>query len=209
MSPPKFSRDDFRRIQWGLLALVVLALLGAAVVFGSLRATQAARAAAQKVEAERGDIRNKLARVRVEEQEIRSKIAHYQELVGRGYVTEEQRLDWIERIAKIKAARKLIDVQYELMPRKPVDPALLPEGAIGGGFEFMSSTMKLQMQLLHEGDLLGFLADLRASVSALIVVRQCNVERIIRGAGTGAERGAQAQLKADCDIDWITLREKK
>lgn len=209
MSPPKFSRDDFRRIQWGLLALVVLALLGAAIVFGSLQATQAARAAAQKVETERGDIRNKLARVRIEEQEIRSKIAHYQELIGRGYVTEEQRLDWIERIAKIKAARKLIDVQYELMPRKPVDPALLPEGAIGGGFEFMSSTMKLQMQLLHEGDLLGFLADLRASVSALIVVRQCNVERIIRGAVTGAERGAQAQLKADCDIDWITLREKK
>jgi len=209
MSPPKFSRDDFRRIQWGLLALVVLALLGAAIVFGSLQAIQATRAAAQKVEAERGDIRNKLARVRIEEQEIRSKIAHYQELVGRGYVTEEQRLDWIERIAKIKAARKLIDVQYELMPRKPVDPALLPEGAIGGGFEFMSSAMRLQMQLLHEGDLLGFLADLRASVSALIVVRQCNVERILRGPVTGAERGAQAQLKADCDIDWITLREKK
>jgi len=93
------------------------------------------------------------------------------------------------------------------MPQKTVDAALLPEGAVGGGYEFMSSAMKLQMQLLHEGDLLGFLADLRANVRALIVVRQCNVERIARA--TSNERGTQAQLKADCDIDWITLREKK
>lgn len=202
-----FSQDDFRRIRWSLAALVVLALLGAAVVFASLQATKAARVAAQKVEAERGEIRGKLARAREEEQEIRAKIARYLEIVGRGYITEERRLDWIERIAKIKSARKLIDVQYELLPQKTVEAGLLPEGAVGGGYEFMSSTMKLQMQLLHEGDLLGFLADLRTSVSALLVVRQCNVERIARGAG--AERGAQAQLKADCDIDWITLREKK
>jgi hypothetical protein len=203
----KLSQDDFRRIQWSLVALVMLALLGAVVVVGSLQATKAAKVEAQKVEAERGEIRNKLARAREEEQEIRGKIARYQELVGRGYVTEEQRLDWIERIAQIKAARKLIDVQYELMPQKAVESALLPEGAVGGGYEFMSSTMKLQMQLLHEGDLLGFLADLRSKVRALVVVRQCNVERIARGTGT--ERGTQAQLKADCDIDWITLREKK
>lgn len=207
MSAPKFSQDDFRRIRWSLAALVVLALLGAAVVFGALQATKVAKAGAQKVEAERGEIRSKLARAREEEQEIRGKIARYQELVGRGYVTAEQRLDWVERIAQIKTARKLIDVQYELMPQKAVESALLPEGAVGGGYEFMSSTMKLQMQLLHEGDLLGFLADLRANVRALLVVRQCNVERIARAGGS--ERGAQAQLKADCDIDWITLREKK
>jgi hypothetical protein len=203
----KFSQNDFRRVQWSLAIMMLLALLGASVVFGSLQLTKAAKAEALKVEAERGDIRNKLARARDEEQEIRGKIARYQELVQRGYITEEQRLDWVERIAQIKTARKLFDVQYELMPRKAVESALLPEGAVGGGYEFMSSTMKLQMQLLHEGDLLGFLADLRANVRALIIVRQCNVERIARGAVN--DRGTQPQLKADCDIDWITLREKK
>lgn len=203
-----FSKDDFRRVQWSALALLVLALLGGAVVFGALQLTKAAEADARKVEAERGDIRNKLARARDEEQEIRAKIARYQELVARGYVTEEQRLDWIERIAQIKTARKLLDVQYELLPQKAVDASLLPEGAIGGGHDFMSSPMKLQMQLLHEDDLLGFLADLRARVRALIVVRQCSVERIARGPAA-TERGVQPQLKADCDLDWITLREKK
>jgi hypothetical protein len=207
MSIGAFSKADFRRIQWSVAILAILALLGAAVVVGALQLTKAAQAEARKVEAERGDIRNKLARARDEEQEIRARIARYQELVERGYVTEEQRLEWIERIAQIKAARKLIDVQYELMPQKPVAAELLPEGAAGGGYEFMSSAMKLQMQLLHEDDLLGFLADLRARVRALIVVRQCTVERIPRGAAS--ERGVQAQLKADCELDWITLREKK
>ncbi|RLJ63749.1 hypothetical protein [Sulfurisoma sediminicola] len=207
MSAGAFSKADFRRIQWSVVILVILALLGAAVVFGALQLTKAAQAEARKVEAERGDIRNKLARARDEEQDIRARIARYQELVERGYVTEEQRLDWIERIAQIKAARKLIDVQYELMPQKPVEAGLLPEGNSGGGYEFMSSAMKLQMQLLHEDDLLGFLTDLRARVRALIVVRQCAVERIPRGATS--ERGVQAQLKADCEIDWITLREKR
>jgi hypothetical protein len=203
----KFTQNDFRRIQWSLVLMVLLALLGAGVVFGALQITKVAKAEALKVEAARGEIRNKLSRAREEEQEIRGKIARYQELLQRGYITEEQRLDWIERIAQIKTARKLLDVQYELMPRKPVESALLPEGAVGGGYEFLASTMKLQMQLLHEGDLLGFLADLRANVRALIVVRQCTVERIARAPGN--ERGTQAQLKADCDIDWITLREKK
>jgi len=203
----KFSQSDFRRIQWSLAVMVLLALLGAGVVFGALQLTKAAKAEALKVEAQRNEIRNKLSRARDEEQEVRGKIARYQELVQRGYVTEEQRLDWVERIAQIKTARKLIDVQYELMPRKPVESALLPEGAVGGGYEFLASTMKLQMQLLHEGDLLGFLADLRANVRALIIVRQCTVERIPRAPSN--EGGTQPQLKADCDIDWITLREKK
>lgn len=207
MSAGAFSKADFPRIQWSVAILVLLALLGGGVVFGSLQLTKKAQAEARRVEADRADIRNKLARARDEEQEIRAKIARYQELVERGYVTEEQRLDWIERIAQVKAARKLIDVQYELMPQKPVETGLLPEGNVGGGYEFRSSAMKLQMLLLHEEDLLGFLADLRARVRALIVVRECTVERIPRSAAS--ERGVQPQLKADCDLDWITLREKK
>jgi len=207
MSSGAFSKADFRRVQWSVAILAILALLGGGVVFGSLQLVKAAQADARNVEADRSDIRNKLARARDEEQEIRAKIARYQELVGHGYITEEQRLDWIERIAQVKAARKLIDVQYELMPQKAVDTNLLPEGNVGGGYEFRSSAMKLQMALLHEEDLLGFLNDLRARVHALIVVRECSVERIPRTAA--AERGVQPQLKADCDLDWITLREKK
>jgi hypothetical protein len=201
------SRSDLRRIGWSLAFMVTLFLLGAAVVFLARQTLKSAQAGARQAGIERSDIRSKLARAREEEQEIRAKIGRYQEILARGYITQEQRLDWVERIARIKAARKLIDVQYELAPQTPVQSILLPEGAAGGGYEFMPSTMKLHMQLLHEDDLLGFLSDLRQDVQALLVVRRCNVERIARAPG--GERGTQAQLRADCEIDWITLREKK
>ena len=66
--------------------------------------------------------------------------------------------------------------------------------------------MRLQMQLLHEGELLGFLAELRNAVQALVQVRSCSIERI---APSSAGRGSNAQIKADCTLEWITLREGK
>jgi hypothetical protein len=202
-----FSREDFRRIRWSLVSMVFFVLLGAGTVAAALYAEKMAQVESRRVEADRNDIRGRLARARDEEKEIRAKIARYQDIVARGYITPEQRLDWIERIAQIRTARKLIDVQYELAPQQPIEAALLPEGALGGGYEFLSSSMKLEMQLLHEDDLLGFLADLRSSVRALLVVRGCDVERLATpGRGEG---GTRAQLKASCELDWITLREKK
>jgi hypothetical protein len=201
-----FGREEFHRIRWSLASLAFFVLLGAAVVAGARLADKMARDEARTVRAARDDIRGKLARARDEEMEIRAKITRYQDIVARGHIAPEQRLNWIEQIARIRAERKLIDVQYELAPQKPVDPALLPEGAVGGGYEFMSSSMRLQMQLLHEDDLLRFLSELRSGVRALLVVRRCDVARL--AAPTGGERGTRAQLTADCDIDWITLREK-
>ena len=66
--------------------------------------------------------------------------------------------------------------------------------------------MRLQVELLHEGELLAFLADLRDTVQALIQVRSCAMERI---APSTANRGNNAQLKAECTLEWITLREGK
>lgn len=201
----KFDRDDLKKIQWSLAVLLICVALAAAIIFGARFADQSVRAEERKTSAARSEIRDKLARARDEEQEIRAKITRYQDIVARGYINPEQRLDWIDRIAQIRATRKLIDVQYELAPQKPMDAALLPEGAKGGGYEFMSSSMKLQMQLLHENDLLGFLSDLRSGVRAMVVVRRCDVERL--APQPASDRATRAQLKADCDIDMVTLRE--
>jgi hypothetical protein len=197
---------DLKRLRWALASLLVLALIGAGAVH--LAATQAARADAdiRQARAQRQEIQSRLARASDEEAEIREKIGLYHAIEARGLIGLERRLDWVERIAQIRTARRLIDIQYELSPQKPVEPAVMPGGAFGGSYEFMSSTMRLQMQLLHEDDLLGFISDLAGSVQAQLHVRNCRIERI---AKTGQERGPSPQLRADCTIDWITLREKK
>lgn len=203
----KLSAADLKHMQWSLALLVVLALVGGGMVFLAQNTLQQAQAKNRQAIAERNATQGKLSSARDEEREIRAKIDHYKELLERGYIGPEQRLVWVEEIKRIKEARKLIDIQYEFLPQKPVDPLLIPEGAVGGGYEFLTSTMKLQMQLLHEDDLLGFLQDVKKSVQAYVVTRDCHIERSPAGS-TPQQRGPRPQLKADCTLEWITLRAK-
>lgn len=197
---------DIVRLRWNLAILVVVAIAGAAMIMASQRLVGKAEMTQRQLAAKQRDIRTKLSRARDEEQEMRSKIALYGQLVDRGVIGQEERLDWVEQIARIKSARRLLDLQYELSPQKTVDETLLPGSPVAGGHEFMASTMKLRMPLLHENDLLGFLADLRLAVHSHLLVRNCGIER---AAPVASEPGLPAQLRAECTIDWITLREQK
>ena len=194
--------QDLKRLRWNLLLLVISAIAGGTAMIAAQRFMKAAHQDEQRAQTQQSEVRNRLARARDEERDLRSKFERYRDLDAHGLIGQEHRLDWIEQIRKIKQARRLIDLRYELMPQQPLDPALLPGG--GSAFEFMSSTMHLQMQLLHEEDLLNFLNDLRANVTAFVRVRSCNVDRTAPDTG-----GPAAQLRADCLLDWITLREKK
>jgi hypothetical protein len=191
-----FDRSDFARIQISLAAAIAMIAAGVGI---SWLADQQVRSYAQtKISATRqlNEYESKLKLVRAEEAEIKQKSALYSNLRARGIIGEEQRLDWVELIKEIKESRKLLDVQYEFSPQQALEaPAL-------SGFSFKSSPMKLQMKLLHEGDLLNFINDLRKQAKAYVRVRSCNVVRIQRSAATA---GDAALLLADCQLDWITI----
>ncbi|MBA3902720.1 MAG: hypothetical protein C0522_03450 [Rhodocyclaceae bacterium] len=200
------SKDDFRRIRLSLALALVMVAGGGAIAFGSTRLLETERKANREALAKRSEIQGRLSRAREEEQEIKQKIARFNALQARGIIGEEQRLDWVELIRQIRSARKLYDIQYEIAPQRPLEGAGTAAGT-GGGYDFLASTMRLQMPLLHEEDLLNFLSDLRTSARAYIRPRDCVVERVPKGP---SERGgAMPQLKAECSIDWITIREKK
>lgn len=196
---------DLARLRWSLALLAAAIVAGAALVAFTHRTVTKAEASDRQLSTRLSEIRGRIARAHDEEQDLRGRIRRYQELAARGIIGQEERLDWVEQIARIKAARRLLDVKYELSPQAPIGATELPGGAAAGPYEIMSSTMKLQMQLLDEDDLLGFLDDLRQAVHALLLVRECKIERTSGNAGQG---GVAAQLLADCTIDWVTLREK-
>jgi hypothetical protein len=68
--------------------------------------------------------------------------------------------------------------------------------------DFFASTMRVQLQLLHEEDLLRFLADLRDSGNAFYAVRRCLVSRTGQPP-TGT--GIAPRLRGECEIDLITM----
>ncbi len=202
---------DLKRLQWAIALLIIMSLAGGAAVWTTEQMQKSSAKTLKDSTAARKDIQAKLARAREEQQELTEKLNRFRELKARGYIGPEQRLNWVEAIARIKAERRIFKLDYEFAPQRRVDASILPGGALAGGFEIMSSQMRLQIHLLHEGELLAFLADLRAglasnTVEALVLVRSCALERL---GASSADRGSKAQLKAECTLEWITVREGK
>ena len=195
----KLGASDFPKLQWSLLAAVLMMLIGVVTVYFSFNAVQTATRDRSAAQIERNEFDGKLKRVRSEESEIKQKAAVFSALQARGMIGEEQRLEWVELIKDIRDAHRLIDLQYEIAPQRRLDTGS------GDGFAFYASSMRMQLQLLHEEDLTRLLGDLRNRARALIQVKRCDVSRLPVGSGNSPA----AQLKADCEIDWITLRENK
>jgi hypothetical protein len=120
-------------------------------------------------------------------------------LQERGIIGEEQRLEWVELLKDIRDQRRLIDLRYDLAPQRLLD------GGPPGDFAFYASTMKLEVKLLHEEDLTRLLGDLQLQAKALIRVNRCRVERLPPSVDERA--GRHANLVADCEIDWLTVRD--
>lgn len=191
---------NLKSLRWSLALLAGAALLSAAAVAAALHFGKLSAQAHQRALALQRDTEAKLARVHEDAREIREKIARYQELVGSGRIAPERRLEWVETLRHVKESRKLLGLDYEIAPQRPLDP----KAPDAGGYVFLASQMKLELPLLHEHDLLGLIADLKAQVPAVVSPRHCLIERV---AGGGRQSGA-ATLKAQCEIDWITLQEK-
>lgn len=200
------NSSDLGRLKWAIALLIILSAIGAAAVWTTLQMQKAGEKAHKESTAARNDVRSKLARARDEQAELHDKIGRFKALQDRGFIGAEQRLDWVETLARIKVARRIHRLEYDFAPQRPADAAILPGGAGAGGFDFMASQMRLNAQFLHEGELLGLIDEIRSSVRALIQLRSCTLERIPVSPG---DRGNPAQIKAECVLEWITLREKK
>lgn len=195
------GRDDFRRLAGPLAAALAFVALGGALVWssgGALRLAQGQLAAAQ---AERRQSNERLARISEEEREVREKIDLYQRLKQLNILGEERRLEWADAITRIRKERELLDLRYvverqRLLASLPGKPA---------NVDFYASTMKVELALLHEEDLLRFLADLRQSGNAFYSIRRCALTRTGQ-AGTGV--AIAPRLRGECEIDLITILDR-
>ena len=195
------ARDDLKRLRLPLAVAVTLLALGAACLIASEHYLDAAKKARDTARQSRVAIQARVSRVSEEEREIRENLVHYEQMRRRGMVGEHSRLDWIESIARIKKDRKLFEIKYGIEPQRPLDyPGIVAAGAA----DFVVSRMKLEMALLHEEDLLDFLADLQTAGRAYVSVRRCTVTRIERGS-VPAATALQPRLRADCQLDLVSV----
>jgi len=193
-----FMKDDFPLIRKALNILVASLLSSAALVGAGKAILIKQQDGKNQAQAQRSDALNKRRQAENDKQEIHDYQLKFVTLRERGFVGKERRLDWMEHIKHIRESRNLFPISYEISAQQvfQVDSEVLI-----GDLELRGSKMKLQMDLLHEGDLLNFLDDLKHK--GFYTVQECTVKR------TGAEsESAHLPLAAECVIYWLTLGER-
>ena len=193
-----FSAEELKKLAAPLAMLVALLAAGAGLIYWieqEQRATHQQLAGARE---QRNQARDRLTRIAEEEKEVSDKLEVYRRLKSLHILGEEQRLEWADAMTRIRNTRELLDLRYSVGRQQTI--ASVPGKP--ANVDFYSSTMKVDIALLHEGDLLGFLHDLRESGNAFYSVKRCAIRR----TGTAATgTSIVPRLRAECDIDLITI----
>jgi hypothetical protein len=118
----------------------------------------------------------------------------YARLQEHGVLDAAPQPDWRTKLTEI--TRKL-----RLPPPQVVISAQAEADRLPGrdAFRLMRSSMKLDLVLLHEQDLLDILATLAATQGALMSPRRCRVAR------DAEQLPSPFTLSAHCELDWLTL----
>jgi hypothetical protein len=199
-----FSKDDLLKLKWSLLTFLTSLVIGGSAIWigsaydaSSLKDRQAAQK--QVVEA-----RNRLSSTQSDLDNMSTYALEYISLVNNKIVGGENRLDWIEGLEKLRQQHRVIDFKYSIAPQK----VFVPSPALDtGNFDISLSSVNLQLDLLHEGQLIEFLEALRTDLKGWFIVEQCAMERIATATAT-ADAIVGAQLKATCTGGWVTMKNR-
>ena len=196
-----FSADELKRLALPLLACVALLGAGAGLVVWTQGAERAATRELAAVRVERAQARERLTRIAEEERDVKEKMAVYLQLKSLGIIGGERRLEWADAMARIRKERELPDLRYRVERQRLLNSVAGKPANV----EFYASSMKVELALLHEGDLLRFLSDLRESGNAYYAVKSCKLART--GSATGGG-GLAPRLRGECEIDLITILDR-
>jgi len=194
-----FSSADFAAIKWSVLACL-LALGGAIALFNYSRAfEQQARQQLKQAQSLLNDARNQLANAQSDLANMADYQQEYDALVVQRIIGKEQRLDWIEGLEKLRGQKLVPDFKYTISPQKPYTPNP-PQSS--GNFALNISPMTLQIELLHEEQLLRFFNAMEAQLQGWFILDHCSLSRNVPST-PGA-----AMLAADCAGGWFTMQNR-
>ncbi|MBU1365417.1 MAG: hypothetical protein KKE51_16495 [Gammaproteobacteria bacterium] len=194
------SGRDLKKLWLPLLA--TLAMISVAGLLGWASTLEKSKAEQERNTAlsARDQIDQRLRQVRTEEQEIRERTALLQQLKNAGITGPERRLDWMEQLRDTQRELRIPGMKYEFGAQTSLENGNDPS------YTWFASPLHLQLRLLHEEDLLNFLAAVQKNAKALVIVRGCKLSPL---PGQADAREALAQLGAECDMQWITINPAK
>ena len=202
----KLSTSDFPLMRQGILAICASALISAIVLYSSGEYAESTQNDLRSAQAMLDDARNRLTTAHQDRENMAIYAGEYSVLIGQKIIGDDQRLDWIEGLEKIRRMSLVTDFRYSIAPQKIYAPKPPIDS---GNFDIHYSEMKLQFDLLHEAQLLNFFDALRTGIKGRYQLEGCTLQRTGAALNEGNNNPAAATyIKAECGGGWITLKNR-
>jgi hypothetical protein len=191
-----FLQSDLPYIKWSLSTLLIVLVVGGSAVFTGQKWADNAHKAKQAAQQQVSDARNKLNAARDDLQNMSTYTKEFSSIQRLGIIGDEQRLNLIEDLDSLRNRKRVLDFKYGISPQQPYKPSPALDS---GNFDLKISPMKLQLDLLHEGQFINFVDSLRRDVRGWFILNKCTLE---------PSSGTLVRLKADCEGGWLTMKNR-
>ena len=198
-----FIKADLLHLKWSLLAFTLSLIIGSSAIWLSAKYVDHARKERQQAQRQLIDARKKLSDAQSDLANMSIYSREFASLVDYKIIGGEQRLDWMEELAKLHQHHYVIDFKYTIAPQQPYTPNPALDT---GNFELKLSGLNLQLDLLHDMQLIRFMDALRSNVKGWFIIDHCSLER--NGATNVNADAVSPNIKAECEGGWITMKKK-
>jgi hypothetical protein len=135
-----------------------------------------------------------------EENMIREYYPQYVGMLENGIIGREQRLNWIEVLRSYGEDSQLPMLNYKISSQ---DEYTFEYPLQLGNFKLYNTSMKLELKLLHEGDLINLFKTIEDNALGLSRINKCAIQRSQREIKLD---GKSPNLTASCEINWFTIK---
>lgn len=196
----KLSPQDLRKLRYPLIGFAIALILMTLTVGYATQRKNMMQQAVQKQQNQLSQARQRYQSSGLEKETIIQYLPLYQQLISRGFVGEERRIEWVDHLRTIQQQHKLFGINYSISTQEAYKPGFALNV---GSFSAYRSTMKLELFMLHEGDLLTMIEAMDAEQTAPFILRECEITRL---AANNIDK-LTPNLVAKCELDWLTIHE--
>jgi len=197
----KLEYIDWSVIRGALIGLVTSLILGALLIGGSVYFRENMKKEFTRNNSQFQNISRRYLAVDEEEKLIQEYYPEFIALFDKGIIGNERRLDWIEVLRKYGREIKLPSLSYTIESQKEYTPTF-PVNL--RNYQLYRSTMRLNMQLLHEGDLFSLLEALDKYARGNYSVSECELRNSTRARLN--EDPKATNVNVECQLEWFTIK---
>lgn len=201
----KFGKNEIRTLRKSLWGFGIALLSAGIIVYYTEEIEARTKTELRNAQNAVNDARRQLDTARQDAESMSAYSIEYGALLDQQIIGDDKRLDWIEALEKIRQQSPVNDFRYNIEPQQPYTPQPALDS---GNFDVRYSAMKLQLDLLHEGQLIDFFAALRHHINGWYQLESCSLQRKNTDSNQTLNLDASAHLSAECSGGWITLKNR-